>query len=93
MFLIALSDYFEPPSMITVVKKEDNLSELSFIMPSDAIVKILEEETDEYKLLNGKTTFYVCQGHICMPPMNRQQFVAIINQNNHLEDRYEQYQK
>ncbi len=81
MFLTALSDYLEPPTMITVVRKEDDLGELPFLVPSNSIVKILDEATEEYKLLDGQTTFYVCQNHSCLPPMNKQKFMAILKQN------------
>ena len=81
MFLTALSDYLEPPPMITVVRKEDDLGELPFLVPSNSIVKILDEATEEYKLLDGQTTFYVCQNHSCLPPMNQQKFMAILKQN------------
>lgn len=71
MFLSALSDYFNPPQMITVVlKKKEDRNELPFLTPLDSIVLVLEEPTDDYKLLNDKTTYYVCQNHSCLPPVN-----------------------
>ena len=72
MFLIALSDYIDPPEKITVVPKEkQELSELPCQMPLDAVVCALEAPNKEYPLKNDKTTFYVCQGRKCYPPVNR----------------------
>lgn len=82
MFLMALSDYLEPPTMITVVRKEDDLSELPFLVPSNGMVKVLDMETEEYKLLNGQTTFYVCRNHSCLPPVNKQKLGTILKQNS-----------
>lgn len=72
MFQIALLYHLNPPEKITVVlaeneKKEKVLSEL----PLYADVNILLTQTKEYSLLNKKTTYYVCQNQICLPPENR----------------------
>nr|MBP3598542.1 hypothetical protein [Eubacterium sp.] len=32
--------------------------------------KELENPTKEYPFKGDKTTFYVCQGHVCKPPTN-----------------------
>lgn len=75
MFLIALSDYLEPPTMITVVQgKDEQLSRLPFQVPTGAIVKVLSNPCDGYELLNDKTTFYVCKNHTCQPPTNEINF-------------------
>ncbi|MBQ8802684.1 MAG: thioredoxin domain-containing protein [Tyzzerella sp.] len=71
MFLMALSDYMDPPEKITVVLKDkEELADLPCRMPLNAIVRVLDKATDEYPLKNDKTTFYVCQGHVCKPPTN-----------------------
>ena len=82
MSLIALSDYLEPPIRITVVRNEDDLRELPFLVPSNGVVRILEEATEEYKLLDGQTTFYVCRNHRCLPPMDQQKFMVGLKQEN-----------
>lgn len=74
MFLMALSDVLEPPILTTVVPGEEDWSDLPFVLPSDAIVQVLEHPSEEYKLLNGKTTFYVCRNQSCLPPMNKDQW-------------------
>lgn len=75
MFLVALSDYFYPPLMITVVLKEkESLKQLPFSLPYDSIIKVLEKPTEEFPLLNDKTTYYVCRNHSCMQPTNTLEF-------------------
>lgn len=84
MFLMALSDFLEPPVLITVVPKGEDLSGLPLALPSDAIVRVLERPSEGYKLLNGEATFYVCRGRTCLPPMDQQQLITEIikwNQN------------
>ena len=75
MFLIALSDYAEPPCCITAVRRRgDGLCGLPLDIPSDAAVRVLDEEEDGYKLLNGETALYVCRDHSCLPPVNLHEF-------------------
>ena len=78
MFLMALSDFWEPPLLITAVPNGEHLNDLPFVLPSDAIVKVLEHPSEEYKLLNEETTFYVCRNHSCLPPMNKRQLMTEI---------------
>ena len=78
MFLMALSDFLEPPVLTTVVPNGEDLSDLPFAFPSDAIVNVLDRSLEEYKLLNGETTFYVCRNHSCLPPMNKRQLMTEI---------------
>ena len=78
MFLMALSDFLAPPLLVTVVSNGEDLSDLPFVLPSDAIVKVLERPLQEYKLLNNETTFYVCRKCSCLPPMNKRQFMMEI---------------
>lgn len=71
MFLIALSDYFNPPPKITaVLSKKDDLNKISLTPPHDTILTVLTAPTADYPLLNEKTTFYVCKGRSCLPPVN-----------------------
>lgn len=78
MFLMALSDFLEPPVLTTVVPNGEDLSDLPFAFPSDAVVNVLDRSLEEYKLLNGETTFYVCRNHSCLPPMNKRQLMTEI---------------
>lgn len=71
MFLVALSDYMDPPDKITIViKDEQDLAELPCRIPLDTIVNVLANPTKEYPLKNDKTTFYMCKGRSCLPPTN-----------------------
>lgn len=71
MFLIALSDYLDPPDKVTaVVKDRQELTALPCILPLDTVICALGNPTKEYPLKNDKTTFYICHGHTCQPPVN-----------------------
>ena len=83
MFLMALSDFFEPPLLITVVLKEEELGDLPFVLPSEAIVKVFDRPSEEYKLLNNETTFYVCRNKSCLPSMNRRQLMEMLRRDQH----------
>ncbi len=71
MFLTALLEYTDPPIKITVVSDGNtDTDKLPLSMPSDAVVILLKHPTEEYPLKNGETTYYVCRGHSCLPPVN-----------------------
>lgn len=71
MFLMALLDYRNPPDKITIVVKDKrDLAGLSCKIPIDTVVCVLEKPTKEYPLVNDKTTYYVCTGQTCKPPVN-----------------------
>lgn len=64
MFLLAKMLYEKPPAHITVVGDESP-HELPFLANV-----FLTRENESYKLLNGKTTYYVCRDNVCLPPAN-----------------------
>ncbi|MCI8371713.1 MAG: thioredoxin domain-containing protein [Lachnospiraceae bacterium] len=71
MFLMALLAYGYPPQKITVVLSgEDTAQMILPRLPWYADVTFLTEETPEYRLLNQKTTYYVCRDFTCLPPGN-----------------------
>ncbi len=71
MFLVALLEYSDPPMKIIVVADENTeMSSLPLSVPINSIVKILREPTKEIPLKNNQTTYYVCKGHTCKPPVN-----------------------
>ncbi len=71
MFLIALLEHDKPPMKITVVMDEQtDKSKLSVALPPDGVIILLAEPTKEYPLKNGKTTYYLCRDHSCLPPTN-----------------------
>ena len=70
-FLTALSDFLDPPEKITVVVKDrEDLRGLSQRVPLSAVVKVLDEPNEEYRLINDRTTYYVCKNRSCLPPVN-----------------------
>lgn len=72
MFLIALLIYRHPPEKITaVLSEEDCPEEILSNLPFYAEVKVLHQPAGQYRLLNGKTTYYVCRNHVCLPPANQ----------------------
>lgn len=79
MFLLAELLYFNPPQKITVVQSDADCKAADRIqrgaclarLPLYADVAILPNATEEYKLCNGKTTYYICKGHTCFPPTNQ----------------------
>lgn len=71
MFLMALSDYLNPPEKIVIAAKEkEKLTDLPGRIPLDTVVRVLEKPMKEYPIKNDQTTFYICKGHCCFPPVN-----------------------
>ncbi len=71
MFLVALLDYTDPPMKITVVADENiDKSSLPSIFPLNSAVKILPKPTKDFPIKNNRTTYYICKGHTCKPPVN-----------------------
>lgn len=84
MFMYAVSQEEYPPEKIIVVPEPDTrtgietksdvtqqlMMEVPFKVPLHAVVRILPGEEQGYRLLNQKTTYYVCKGHQCMPGSN-----------------------
>ena len=69
-FLAALSDRLEPPPQVTVAaESRAELRDLPFRIPPEAALRIVSPPTAEYPLLEGKTTYYVCRGNVCLPPV------------------------
>ena len=71
MFLTALLNYKDPPMKVTVVLgKQEDQQKLPLMISSAAAVILLRQPNEEYMLKNGKTTFYICRDHRCLPPTN-----------------------
>lgn len=71
MYLIGLLFYRNPPRKITVVlSSQDHAGDIMKKLPLYADIRILPEDNSEYSLINGRTTYYVCQDHMCLPPVN-----------------------
>lgn len=73
MFLTSLLLYLNPPQKITVVlSEEDHREKIIARLPLTAKIEVLAQATKEYKLLNNRTTYYVCKNHVCFPGTNRE---------------------
>ncbi len=71
MFLTALLEHQTPPPKITVVLDgQTERDTLPLALPLQAAVILMPQPTAEYPLKDGKTTYYVCKGHRCLPPTN-----------------------
>ena len=71
MFLIALLEHAKPSMKVTVVIDDKiDIKKLSLALPTNTVVVLLPQPTKEYPLKNGKTTYYICRGHSCLPPTN-----------------------
>lgn len=76
MFLIALLYYMRPPKKITVaLSADDNIKEIMPRLPLYADIRIKQQESEEHRLLNDKTTYYVCENYTCLPPTNQAPFL------------------
>lgn len=70
-FLMALSMYLNPlEDIVCVLKDEEDLKNLRGKTKINSNIRILEHETEEYKIINNQTTFYICKNHSCLPPTN-----------------------
>lgn len=75
MFLIAQLLYENPPEKITVVLAEGaSGEEILARLPLYADVRLLKQETEEYKLKDNRTTYYICRDQTCFPPTNEEPF-------------------
>lgn len=71
MFLLALINHETSPAKVVVVPAhETGISKLPLELPLDTAMTLPEKETEAYPLKNGKTTYYICRGHSCLPPAN-----------------------
>ena len=70
MFLFAKLVYENPPEHIVIALKDtSDLEQIRTQIPLFANV-IAVSESREYPLVNGRTTFYICKGHVCLAPTN-----------------------
>lgn len=70
-YLLAVLRYLHPLKKVICVLADNKDKEMVKALDNwDADIRILEKPTKEYKLLNDKTTFYVCKDYTCLPPTN-----------------------
>lgn len=71
LYLTALLLREMPEERITVVSGAgEDAGKIIKNLPILSDVKILERESAEYRCMNGKTTYYMCREHTCLPPDN-----------------------
>lgn len=71
MLLVALSDFLDVPNKVTIVLKEKQKpAGLACRLPLNTVICVLDEPTEEYPLKDDRTTYYVCSGRSCLPPVN-----------------------
>ncbi|MFA9378448.1 MAG: thioredoxin domain-containing protein [Lachnotalea sp.] len=70
-YLMALSLYIYPSKeVVCVLRNKKDREKIRGTFAFHTSVTILETGNDEYKLMNEKTTFYVCENRSCKPPTN-----------------------
>ncbi len=77
-YLLSVIIHMYPLKKIVCVLSDKSDIELIKAENNDNVnVIIFDRPTDEYKLQNAKTTYYVCDNHTCYPPTNniREAFV------------------
>jgi len=78
-YLLALSKYQNPKENIVCVLKEySDIEKIKGKTRFGTNIIILTQPTDEYKLLNDMTTFYICKNHTCFPSTNDMKKVIYI---------------
>ena len=80
MFLLSLLiEQTPPPKIVAVCAGGEDVADILKDLPLNADITILSEPQKGYPLLNGRTTYYVCEDRSCRPPTNeRTDFAAII---------------
>ncbi|MGM9662188.1 MAG: thioredoxin domain-containing protein [Oscillospiraceae bacterium] len=71
MFLLALLERRDPPARVTAVLRGTKEREgLPLLLPPDTVLRVLPEPTEAFPLRDGRSTFYICRGHSCLPPVH-----------------------
>lgn len=70
LFQTALLLYLYPPKKITAVISGEESEKVLTRLPLYADIRILLTPTEKYRLLNNRTTYYVCENYTCLPPFN-----------------------
>ena len=71
VYLLAALEWEQPPEEVTVAAPtREDLPKQPWPFPLDALVRLLDQPTQDHPLVNGQTTYYVCRDHACQPPRN-----------------------
>ena len=82
-FVTALQAYISPPPSLVIVPKD--MSELAALPPDISLDYTVARagSAGEYKLLNDRTTYYLCRGRSCLPPTNDINSIRRNDKNEH----------
>ena len=70
MTLLSLLESREPSEQVTVVPAGgEDMGKLALALPPEGTVRVVDP-SGEYPLKEGRTTFYICRGNVCLPPVN-----------------------
>ncbi|PXV90313.1 hypothetical protein C8E03_105223 [Lachnotalea glycerini] len=69
-YLMSLLMSLQPAKDVICVLKDYDKKKMINVFGLDTNITILEEETKEYKRIQGKDTFYICKNKSCLPPTN-----------------------
>lgn len=70
-YMLALLLHLNPPKEIVCVLADAGEQDaVRQKLPRGAVVRMLRQPTNEYPLVNGSTTYYVCEAGSCRPPVN-----------------------
>ena len=70
-YLTAFMQYqITPEQVICVLKNPDDLDKIKGKPSFSANIIILQEPTEQYPLVNNRTTYYICRNYSCLPPVN-----------------------
>lgn len=70
-FLTALLQYQIPPEhVVCVLKDSADLEKIKGKPGLSANIIILYKPTEQYPLVNNRTTYYICRDYSCLPPVN-----------------------
>lgn len=69
--LLSVLLYIHPPKkVVCVLSKSSDKEQIKVKIRENVSLIIIENQTEEYKIQNAKTTFYVCNNFTCYPPTN-----------------------
>ncbi len=63
-----LFSQYPTKDIVCVLKDKNDIKELK--IKTGWVLRVLDEPSQEYSLINDKTTYYVCQHGSCLPPVN-----------------------